>query len=45
MEEKMEALNELILNEKVAREMWAERYEKESKDHTTSNTEMLMVKS
>ena len=45
LEEKTSALNEVLKSEKDARENWAERYEKEQKDHTFTNTQMLMLKS
>ena len=36
--EKTEALNEILKSEKDARETWADRYEKEQKEHTQTNT-------
>ena len=33
------------MNEKEARELWADRYEKEQKEHSDSSTELLLLKS
>lgn len=45
LNEKISNLNEIINSEKETREMWIERYEKEQKDHTITNAQLLQVKS
>lgn len=45
LEEKTDAMNEILKSEKDAREIWADRYEKEQKEHTQTSTSMLMLKS
>mmetsp|Transcript_28974 Transcript_28974/g.27925 ORF Transcript_28974/g.27925 Transcript_28974/m.27925 type:complete len:106 (+) Transcript_28974:1806-2123(+) len=37
MNEKISNLTEVLNGEKETREMWIDRYEKEQKDHTTTN--------
>jgi hypothetical protein len=41
LNEKISNLNEIINSEKETREMWIERYEKEQKDHTITNAQLL----
>jgi len=38
-------LNEILTSEKETREMWIERYEKEQKEHTQTNANLLNTKS
>lgn len=45
LNEKISNLNEIINSEKETREMWIERYEKEQKDHTITNAQLLQTKS
>ena len=35
----------MIRSERDAREMWADKYEREQRDHSSSNSEVLMLKS
>ena len=41
LNEKIGSLNEVLGSEKETREMWIERYEKEQRDHTTTNAQLL----
>lgn len=43
--EKIANLQEVLTNEKETREVWIERYEKEQKEHTTTNANLLHAKS
>ena len=41
LNEKITNLNEVITSEKENRDMWIERYEKEQRDHTNTNAQLL----
>lgn len=43
--EKINNLNEVITGEKETRDMWIERYEKEQKEHTVTNSDLLQARS
>ena len=45
LSEKISNLNEVLISEKETREMWIERYEKEQKEHTQTNANLLNAKS
>ncbi len=45
LSEKIQNLNEVLASEKETREMWIERYEKEQKEHTSTNAGLLQSKS
>lgn len=45
LNEKISALNDVLTSEKETREMWIERYEKEQREHTTTNAQLLQTKS
>ena len=41
----MQNLSDVLSSEKETREMWIERYEKEQRDHTSTNAQLLAAKS
>lgn len=43
--DKIASLNDIIVNEKATRDMWIERFEKEQKEHSKTQTELLSVRS
>jgi len=45
LNDKITNLNEVINSEKDQRDMWIERYEKEQKDHTMTNSQLLQARS
>jgi len=45
LNEKIAYLNEMLAGEKDNREMWIERYEKEQKEHTATNAQLLQARS
>ena len=45
LNERINNLNEVITGEKETRDMWIERYEKEQKDHTATNAQLLTARS
>lgn len=45
LNEKVQNLNDVLSSEKETREMWIERYEKEQRDHTSTNAQLLSSKS
>jgi hypothetical protein len=45
LKEKVDNLNEIIESEKETRQMWIERYEKEQKEHTKTQSELIKSKS
>ena len=45
LNERINNLNEVITGEKETRDMWIERYEKEQKEHTVTNSQLLTARS
>ena len=45
LNEKINNLTEVLNGEKETREMWIDRYEKEQREHTATNAQLLSVKS
>jgi hypothetical protein len=45
LNEKIGNLNDIIDGEKTTRDMWIERYEKEQREHSTTNAQYLQCKS
>ena len=45
LNEKIASLNEVIVGEKETRDMWIERYEKESRERTSTESQLLQAKS
>lgn len=45
MADKVNSLNEVINAEKETRDMWIERFEKEVKDHSRTQNDLLTAKS
>jgi len=45
LQDKIQSLSEAVASEKQTRDMWVERFEKEQKEHSKTQTELLGVRS